>query len=368
MTTARRAATGEAAGPVRVLYHQPSRHNLYAGRFIYEGYRDAFTDLGHDFHTFTNLDGLARVLDETRPDLFITGTHGVYLKALDMVTLQAWRERGLVVFANTGPLEYPTDPGHSLSRQVELLRLVRERRFADAYFSYFQPERMADFERVTDYRHHTVLLAANKLLHFPVEPEPGLRSDAVFIGAYLPRKRETFRRLLDPLRQRYDVRVYGRDWTRLDRWVGVAQRASQFLNLRLLDRLRTLDVPLDRERAIYSSTKIGLNIHERQQRALGEDFNERTFKILACGAFELCDDVAVVRRYFKADELVTAGDDEWLPTFDHYVRSDDERRRVQARGTRKVLEHHTYHNRVDQLLGVYAEIRGRGRESQHHGG
>lgn len=342
---------------VRVLYHLPNRHNLYAGRFIHEGYRDAFTDLGHTFATFTNRERLAQALEATQPDLFLTGTNPVYIQALDFAALDAWRERGLLVLVNTEPLEYPTDPGHSLGRRAHLMELIRGGRFGDAYYSYFQPERMRDFVDVTGQPHHTVLLAANKTRHFPVPPRPELRSDAVFIGAYLPRKRETFRRLLDPLRARHDVRVYGRDWTPRDRWIGFLQRASQYLSLRALDRLRALDVPLDLEREIYSSTKIGLNIHEQQQRTDGEDFNERTFKILACGAFELCDNVAVIRRYFTEDELVLAGDDEWLPTFEHYLRHEDERRRIQERGTQKVLGEHTYHNRVAQMLDICDGLR-----------
>jgi spore maturation protein CgeB len=341
----------------RVLYHLPNRHNLYAGRFIHQGYQDAFADGGHAFETFTSQQQLGAALESFRPDLLITGTHPVYTRALDFAALRAWRDKGLVALVNAEPLDYPPDPSYSLGRRGALVSLIRSGGFGDAYFSFFQPERMRDFEQATGQPHHTVLLAANKLRHFPVTPRPELRSDAVFIGAYLPRKRATFRRLLFPLRKSYDVRIYGQDWTLRDRAIGFVQRVSQYFNLRLFDRLRGLAVPLDLERAIYSSTKIGINIHESQQRELGEDFNERTLKILACGAFELCDDVAVIRRYFSTDELVTANDAEWLPTFEHYLRSDEERRRIQERGRAKVLAQHTYHNRVTQLLELCDSVR-----------
>jgi spore maturation protein CgeB len=342
---------------MRILYHIPNRHNLYAGRFIYEGYRDAFQDCGHVFTTFTNQDRLGDVLESARPDLFLTGTHPLYVRALDLGALRAWRGKGMLTLVNTEPLEYPADVGHSLGRRTELMELIRAGGFGDAYYSYFQPERMRDFVQASGQPHHTVLLAANKLRHYPVAPRAELQSDAAFIGAYLPRKRATFARLLEPLRARWNVRVYGRDWTRRDRWLGVLQRGSQYLNLRLLDRLRPLDVPLDLERAIYSATKIGLNIHEEQQRAQGEDFNERTFKILACGAFELCDDVAVIRRYFTPDELVLASDADWLATFEYFERHADERQRIQERGTHKVVTQHTYHNRVAQLLTICDGLR-----------
>lgn len=43
---------------MRIVYHLPSIYNIYAQRTIYNGFKNAFTDLGHEFFTFTSDDKL----------------------------------------------------------------------------------------------------------------------------------------------------------------------------------------------------------------------------------------------------------------------------------------------------------------------
>ena len=45
--------------------------------------------------------------------------------------------------------------------------------------------------------------------------------------------------------------------------------------------------------------------------------------------------------------------DEWFRKIDYYLTHDDERTRIQAKGTARALREHTYHNRVTTLLGLY---------------
>jgi len=334
---------------MKVLYHIQNNNNMYAGRYIALGYRDAFIDRGHIFNFVTNNDNISKKISDFFPDLFITSSHHVCTDKINFSEINQFRLDKLCVAVQIDRLEYSADRGHSLGRRPELLELIRSQRYGDIYFNYFQPETMADFERVTGQKHHTVLLAANRLCQYPQVSEPPWSSDAVFIGANLPRKRATFRKLLEPLVTKHHVRVYGSDWSFRDRSLGFIQRVSQYFNLRIFDHLRTPMITLDEERRAYASSKIGINIHEVQQRRYGEDFNERTLKILACGTFELCDYIKVIRRYFTSDELVMAQDDDWFDTFDYYLQNEDERRAIQQRGTRKVLAEHTYHNRVEQF-------------------
>lgn len=342
---------------MKVLYHLPSVHSMYAGRFIAQGYQDAFTDLGHVFRLVGNTENVLRVAEEYSPDLFITSSHRICTDHLDFGQLTRLRSRGLCVAVQIDRLTFPEDAGHALGRRPELLQRIRDDQFGDVYFNYYQTEHMQDFVQVTGRQHHTILLAANRLVHYPQEADPNWASDAIFIGAYLPRKRETFAKLLAPLRARYRVRVYGPDWSVRDRAIGFVQRVSQYLNLRLFDRLRSPSLTQDEERAAYASTRIGINIHETQQRRDGQDFNERTLKIMACGAFQLCDHVAGIRKYFTPSELVMARDDEWEAQFEYYFHHDRERRDIQERGTHKVHEEHTYHHRVAQFLELWERWR-----------
>lgn len=342
---------------MRILFHLTHKNNLYASRFIYEGYKDAFTDLGHEFYTYTNNDNLAEMLEEHKPDIFFTASNFYCFKALDLDLLAEHRKRGMKVFVLVSLYHNPLNPLYSLEREQDKVELIRSGRFGDAYYNFFPQSMNRAFTDATGYPCHTVLLAANKKLHYPVEPDPAYACDIVYIGSNLKKKREAFERKLYPLRKKYDVRIIGRDWTLTDRTLGVLQQGSQYLGLRVFDNLRALSVSLDDERKLYASAKISVNIHEFQQNIYSHDLNERTFKVPACGGFELCDNVPGLREIFSTDEIPMAEtDDVWFETIAWFLEHEQERREIAARATAKVLAEHTYHNRVAQLLAVHAAL------------
>src|SRR5207248_8747832 len=63
---------------------------------------------------------------------------------------------------------------------------------------------------------------------------------------------------------------------------------------------------LFRSRLYYSSAKICLNFHEREPDGSQPHYivNQRTFKIPACGGFQMCDEVPAIRKYFSDSEIV----------------------------------------------------------------
>lgn len=118
-------------------------------------------------------------------------------------------------------------------------------------------------------------------------------------------------------------------------------------------------LPLEDERKVYASSVVSLNIHEEHQRLYGSDFNERTFKVIASGGFEICDNVRTLRRYFSEDELVVAENvDDWFDKIDHYIKHPDERLPIIEAGRKKILAAHTYGHRVEQLVGLAKKYRG----------
>jgi len=125
---------------------------------------------------------------------------------------------------------------------------------------------------------------------------------------------------------------------------------SDFLN-----RFR-ITIPEEEERLLYSSAKICLNAHERETDLSQPHYilNQRTFKIPACGGFEICDWVPALRKYFVEDELVMAQDpSDWFKKIEYYLSHEDERKRIQKKGTERALREHTYHNRVQQIIDLY---------------
>jgi spore maturation protein CgeB len=161
------------------------------------------------------------------------------------------------------------------------------------------------------------------------------------------------------LRKKYNVKLYGPGWTAKDDFLRTTAYAARKIGLTgLNDRLSKLriTVPPQEENQLYSSAKICINLHEARTGA-GKNrviLNERTFKIPACGGFEICDFVTpedVLRRYFKEDEMVYAKDaEDWFRKIDHYMNHDDERERIRKKGSERALRDHLYTNRVRVIL------------------
>jgi spore maturation protein CgeB len=115
---------------------------------------------------------------------------------------------------------------------------------------------------------------------------------------------------------------------------------------------------LEDERKIYSSSIISLNIHENYQKKFGGDCNERTFKIPACGGFEITDYVKCIGKYFKdGKEIIMAKNkDDWFDKIDYYIKNPEKRISIIENGRKVVMRKHTYHNRVKQLIKLYEKI------------
>lgn len=349
-----------------VLYHHPSLTSVSAQRTIYVGYKNAFTALGHTFITYTNTDDLSSILSRQNVDIFITATHFLYRKAVDNAVVQKFRQKGLIVVSKVdywnapASLHNATD-APSLKDERELITLIQNNQYADLYISTVEPGdwRMDGFQKTTGTPYHCVPLAADAItLAHPVKQQR-FQSDLAFIGTNSPAKRMVFKDYLYPLRDSYDMRLYGQDWTIGNRVLGLLQKGGQLLNISSLASIRKPPLQLEDEGSIYASAHINLNLHEDHQREYGGDCNERTFKIPACGGFEISDTVACLHNYFTVGkELIVARDThEWFQLIDYYLHHPSKRRQIVLSGKARVLRDHTYHNRAEQLLGLVKRLR-----------
>ena len=351
---------------MRIVYHLPSQYSVYAQRTIYHGFKNAFIDLGHDFYTFTNNDDLKSLLQETNPDILITASHFFYRKHLDYDLLKKFRNNGMVMFTK---LDYWNSPlpkarinePKSLSKDIKTVELIKAGLLGDVFFHVVEQgdERMEGFEEATGYPYYTIPLAADKTI-YRNECDRSFQADVSYVGTYLSSKQAFFDEYVFPLRKKYDLKIYGQDWTFPDRMLGWLQRFGQYYNIPYIRSIRKPKLQLDEERKIYSSSTICINVHEEQQRIFGGDCNERTFKIPLCGGFEVSDNVACIRKYFKEEEEIIISNDkqEWFEKIDHYLKNPDERMPIIRAGAKRVLMEHTYHNRVLQILRINEQVKG----------
>lgn len=347
-----------------IAYHIPHPNSLNAYRTIYNGFKNAFIDLGHEFYTFTADDDLENFLEKNKPDIFLTSTHFYYKKFLDFDILKKYRDRGMKVFVKVDFWSSPINKGRineakSLKDDTETVQLIKNGIYGDIFYHVVEQgdKRMLGFEEETGYKYYTIPLAADRILLKGIFEEK-FKSDISYIGTYLPQKKDIFNNYLFPLRGKYNVKIYGQDWTFLNKSMGFIQKIGQYFNIPVIRSLRKSKLKLEDEGMIYKSSIVSVNIHENYQREFGGDCNERTFKIPLCDGFEITDDVACIRKYFKVgEEIIIAKDKkDWFDKIDYYLKNPEKRLEIINRGQSRVLKDHTYHNRVEQIINIYNSI------------
>ena len=352
-----------------IAYHMPYPSTIYATKYIYEGFKHAFEDMGHTFVTLTPDDQLEPFLKKHQPDIFITASHFFYRKFLDFEVLKKYRQKGMVLLTK---IDYWQSPIHSnrineapsMKDDQVAKSLIRSGLLGDHYFCTASQDdgRMRGFSDFAGQPYITIPLAADKYTLVPKYDE-GFAADISFIGTNLPQKRDFFKEWLFPLEKKYDVKLYGQDWTKADRALGLIMKTGQYFNVPVLKDLQHFSIPLVNklqkpkikagdEAKIYASSSILVNLHEDYQRTFGGDCNERTFKIPFCGGFEICDNVAVVRQYFTEDkEIVIARDkNDWFDKIEYYAKHPDEAKKIASAGKKRARAEHTYHNRAQQIV------------------
>lgn len=353
---------------MNIAYHMPSLDTIYAQRTIYYGYKNAFEDLGHNFFTFTSENDLERFLDKNFIDIFITASHFYYQKDLNLNLLKKYRNSGMVLFSKIDFWNSPLsglriNEAKSLKDDTKTIQLIKDGLLGDVFFHVVEQsdERMAGFEKETGYKYYTIPLAADKI-NMKYEFDSNFIADISYIGTYLPDKRKFFKEWVFPLKSKYDLKLYGQDWTFQERLIGWIQKFGQYYNLPYLSSIQKPKLHLGDESRIYSSSRICINVHETYQKKYGGDCNERTFKIPLCGGFEITDDVACIRKYFQVDkEIIMAKNrEDWFEKIDYYMNNPDKRLAIVEAGRERVLKEHTYHNRSEQIIKIYEELKKHG--------
>ena len=101
---------------------------------------------------------------------------------------------------------------------------------------------------------------------------------------------------------------------------------------------------------VYNAGAVNLNTHHPQTRRGG--LNTRSFEIPAAGGFELTDYVPEMESLLEPgrEVVVYRSPEEARNLAQHYVKVEDERRRIAEAGHRRVLAEHTYRHRMQTLL------------------
>jgi spore maturation protein CgeB len=187
-------------------------------------------------------------------------------------------------------------------------------------------------------------MAADPNVHHPVtltaaeEREYG--ADVSFVGAGYANRRHLLPQWLS---HDWTMKLWGNEWVGASNLSTVLQRNGA--------RIDT-----DTCVKVFNASKINLNLHSSSGPGLDlqPDFvNPRTFELAACGAFQLVDKRSLLPELFTSDEVSCFQRTEDVPQLIRRWLADSDARRAFAEASRRrVLQHHTYRHRMQDLLAM----------------
>lgn len=167
----------------------------------------------------------------------------------------------------------------------------------------------------------------------PVPQKAEFASDIAFIGTGYDAGRA---RLLVELASRFDVRVWGPGWEAWRNevnWNGRSVEGGEFA-------------------AVCSSSKITLGINPVRASGGIHYTSDRTWMVMLAGAFYLAERTPGVAAMLKEGEHCAfySGADSCAVQCEHYLASPDQRMAIRVSGEAFVRAHHTYDQRIANIL------------------
>jgi len=347
---------------MRILYTVTNPYGLGADRWMYEGYKNAFISEGHEFFVVTENDDFQTILDDVQPNLLLLDfmafrRYDHKNRPISPQYFEQVKKKGTRIFAMTAT---GIDREDETPENINFFRAYLP--FFDICFCQFPPETTKNFDTLFGKKMYFIPHAADTTLFFPERPHDIFKCDIAFVGSLYTSKREQFERLLFPLMKKYHVKFCGPGWTFKDKILRPINGLGRKFKLKKFTQFvntQRVSITQDDERRLYASAKICVNIHEyyRDQTIKGYS-NEREFKVPASGGFQISDYIPGMERYFElGKEIVTVkSPEEWFFKIEYYLNHEVDRKKIQERGTARVLKEHSYINRVTQLINLYNSI------------
>lgn len=177
-----------------------------------------------------------------------------------------------------------------------------------------------------------------KRMNISEEDQKHYGYDVCFVGIPYPNRVE----VLDGLAQ-YRVGVFGDGWDKY--FLRRGKKTPSYYRGKAIG---------EKVLKIYRSSKIVLNIHDPEAK---EGVNTRTFDILACGARELVDYKKSLNDHFHVGKEIIAYKNlkELHSLVAYYLEHLEELNEISEKGRRRVLQEHTWDQRIRQLIGTLSD-------------
>jgi len=290
------------------IKHHPSN----AGKWIYEGYKNAWEYLGYQVIFYNSLDEI-----ETTDEHFIMAVDSDFF-AKHEAKIKKSKKTFLYVQPNTAPMHWGSHPNfYSTCEDKNIINSLDQAllwTFADQHENFYSCWRNPK----------TIPLAYDNTAY---KSDPlAEQYDVCFVGGIAN----------NGFNEKFEIMV-----EILKSFEGSNLNVAFFVNSNLSHQ---------QENDLFRSSKVSLNIHDKYQRVLGADTNERTFKSLGANGLLVSDNVKQLSRLFP--NVSCSNDPEEIIDIIKQYCSLSARDRLDIKNENKeeIIKNHTYIQRVKEML------------------
>jgi len=295
------------------------RHRTNAGKWIYEGYRAAWKRLGYSVHYYDNL----AEISSFKECYYLMAIDGDIRDRLALSVVEKAQKTFLYVQPNWFPEPWGLHPNfqcHCPNESIEALNNM-----SNVFLWTF-----GDDTKYHDKWKYvaSIPLAFDSNNYIPVIDD-NIKFDVCFIGGWAYNGFNEKRGIM--------LKYFGE-------FKDSGLNCGFFINRGLTH---------EQENAILYNSKVSINIHDGNQRVLGLDTNERTFKSLGTNGILISDNIEQIKR-LKLGAVLTSGPKEMVAAVRYYVfdATLEERLSMKESNRKEIIREHTYIKRAEALLGL----------------
>ena len=339
----------------------PYENTVGADFWIYKGWENGCKNMNIDFRILLSKHDFYESVNTYKPDiLFIYSKFGFRGKDLEkkIKHLNYFFKKKIKIFLAVD--WFPSD--HLEKTSERDIEIFKNEEICNFYFGEREEESMLDFELKTFRKYIKIPNCADGRYHYPTKKYDKYSYDIVFLGAKLPKKKYFIDEILLPLKEKYNVGIFGPYWSLLDNFKRGLAKISRTLHLEKINKTinnSRISISYEDENKLYSSAKICLNYHEKENNNehYHQILNQRSFKIPACGGFQIIDKLNYLDRYYSEEEMVSCSSKEdWFEKIDFFLKNEKLRKQFSIKARERTHKDHLYENRISKILKLSDKI------------
>lgn len=296
------------------------KYDAFAGKWIYNGYRSAWKELGYDLadSDFPNNKDISEEFIIMTTDSAINNNEQIDIISKSNKTF-------LFVQPNSFPEPWGHHPNFVSHTSDQIISSLNK---LDNVYYWTFADVNDTFYHKWNKKVHTIPLAFDSINYVPFKEEKYNKFDISFVGGWANNGFDEKRKII--------INTFSK-------FMNTDMKCGFFVNKNLSH---------EQECQLLANSKITLNIHDAYQRILGLDTNERTFKSLGLNGLLVSDKIKQLNDLFPDVPTSLEPDELVLYTKKLLSLTDKETEVIKEENKHDILTNHCYVNRIQKLMNL----------------